>query len=218
MNKYIPVIFFVILLIYLVDYYTYSHFNNKSIEICDDGKCDYYNVHAGHDDYQDAAVLMKEIRNRSDKLITYLRNKYDIKCSKKETDYVEKRIKQLYNNYDDDNIFEISPNNSNGITSYSDNKTKLILCMRRKDNKTKLHDINTMMFVVIHELAHMMNDRWGHSKSSNFWELFKLLLIGAIEIGIYEPVNYAIEPIVYCGLKITYNPIYDSNLTIDRLY
>ena len=90
--------------------------------------------------------------------------------------------------------------------------------MRKKEGKNKLHDINTMMFVVIHELAHIMNNRWGHTKSSNFWELFKFMLINGIEIGIYEPINYAIDPIVYCGLEITYNPIYDTNITTDNLY
>ena len=218
MNKIAVVIILIILVMMFLKYLKYSHFNNRSVKICESGDCDHYNVHAGHEDYQDAAFLMKEIRNRTDKLITHLKNKYNIKCSKNETEYIGKRVLQLYDNYDSGNVFEISPNNSSGVTSYSDNKTKLILCMRKKGKKNELHDINTMMFVVIHELAHIMNNRWGHTKSSNFWELFKFLLVGSIEIGIYEPINYAITPILYCGLKITYNPIYYANLTIDNLY
>jgi len=70
------------------------------------------------------------------------------------------------------------------------------------------------MFVVVHELAHMMNDLWGHSEQSNFWYLFKFLLLNAVEIDIYKPVNYAVKPIVYCGLKLTYNPLFDNNLII----
>ena len=215
--KVIGIVIVLLLMLIFMRYLSYSHFNNKSIKICDDkNKCDHYNVHAGHDNHNDAAFLMKEIRNRIDKLMNHLKTKYNID-STNHNEYINKRVQQLFGNYNNNSVFEISPLNAEGVTSYSDNKTSLILCMRKKEGKNKLHDINTMMFVVVHELAHIMNNRWGHIKSSKFWELFKFMLINAIEIGIYEPVNYALHPIVYCGLKITYNPIYDTNLTTDKL-
>ena len=131
-------------------------------------------------------------------------------------EYLHERIEQLISHYSQNRLYEISPLNSSGVTSYSEDKKKLILCLRKKvpneQGVYELHDINTMMFVVLHELAHMCNDQWGHSKESNFWVLFKFLLVNSVECGIYEPVNYGPTPIVYCGLPLTYNPYYDSRL------
>ena len=65
----------------------------------------------------------------------------------------------------------------------------------------------TLMFVVLHELTHMMNNKWDHHL--DFWLLFKFLLTNAADIGIYSPVNYKIYPINYCGLDLYYNPYFD---------
>jgi hypothetical protein len=128
-----------------------------------------------------------------------------------ENEYIQERIQQLLRNYDSGLIYEISPLNNAGITSYTQNKRKLILCLRKKEPNARgvneLHDINTVMFVNLHELSHMMNDLWGHKM--NFWILFKFMLTNAVECGIYKPVNYAQHPIIYCGLKLTYNPVFD---------
>lgn len=129
-----------------------------------------------------------------------------------ESEYVQERVEQLINRYDAEQIYEISPLNKANLTSYTQDKKTLILCLRKKEKNAKgeneLHDINTIMFVVIHELAHMMNDLWGHKM--NFWILFKFMLKNSVECGIYTPVNYANKPINYCGLLLTYNPLYDN--------
>lgn len=129
-------------------------------------------------------------------------------------EYIQERVTQLLNNYDTDKIHEISPLNKEGNTSYTEDKARLVLCLRKKEkNETgnhELHDINTVMFVVLHELSHMMNNEWGHPQG--FWVLFKFVLLNAVEAGVYDPVNYGIYPIKYCGLLLTYNPIYDAQL------
>lgn len=127
---------------------------------------------------------------------------------------IQERVQQLIHNYDAKDIHEISPLNKDGSTSYTENKKTLILCLRRKkpdaNGDHPLHDINTMMFVVLHELTHMMNDEWGHPYE--FWVLFKFVLENAVEAGIYTPVDYKRRPIVYCGMDITYNPLFDLKL------
>lgn len=131
-------------------------------------------------------------------------------------EYLHDRIHQLMINYDQDRLYEISPLNKTGVTSYAEDKTTLILCLRKKlpnkDGVYELHDINTMMFVVLHELSHMMNDRWGHDKASRFWTLFKFMLANAVECNVYKPIDYGTHPITYCGLKLSYNPYYDQRL------
>ena len=58
-------------------------------------------------------------------------------------------------------------------TSYSVNKgEKISICVRHKD-KTFIDD-NIIIFVVIHELAHVMTKSVGHTKE--FWSNFKYLL------------------------------------------
>jgi hypothetical protein len=128
-------------------------------------------------------------------------------------EFLQERVRQLVNNYDTDKIYEISPLNKTGSTSYVENKRKLVLCLREKDGDQKLHDINTLYFVQLHELCHMLNNRYQHTPESNFWPLFKLLLQNAVELGLYKPVDYSKHPVLYCGrIELTYNPLFDKNL------
>lgn len=133
-----------------------------------------------------------------------------------ENEYIQERISQLLQRYNSNDIYEISPLNKSGVTSYTQDKKTLILCLRKKEKNGKgeneLHDINTIMFVDIHELAHMMNNLWGHKM--DFWLLFKFMLVNAVECGIYTPVNYRKHPVVYCGLLLSYNPLFDPIMRI----
>jgi len=88
-------------------------------------------------------------------------------------------------------------------TSYSVNKgEKISVCIRSKDNT--FGDMNTTMFVVIHELAHIMTHEIGHTKL--FWDNMKFLLEKAVKIGLYRPVNYKETPVIYCGMEINTTP------------
>lgn len=127
-------------------------------------------------------------------------------------EYLLQRIEQLLQRYDENSIREISPLNPEGNTSYAENKRRLVFCLRdRAANVRGEHELveeNLLMFVNLHELAHIMNDRWGHGPESNFWPLFKFLLQEAVKIGIYEPENYALRPRMYCGLEISHSPLF----------
>jgi hypothetical protein len=129
-------------------------------------------------------------------------------------EYLQERILQLTHNYSSKRMYEISPLNTGENTSYTEDKRTLVFCLRHKTPNSlgeyELHDINTMMFVVLHELSHMMNNTWDHHL--DFWILFKFLLMNAVECGIYTPVNYELHPINYCGLMLRYNPLYDNKI------
>jgi hypothetical protein len=84
------------------------------------------------------------------------------------------------------------------MTSYSVNKgEKIVFCLR--DVTTgKIHDINLLMYVAIHELAHCACKEYGHTK---LWEsIFGDLLREGIRVGVYKDENYTINPQNYCGL------------------
>jgi hypothetical protein len=143
--------------------------------------------------------MMSNIDKKIEKLVAHL------KSHRGESDELTKNIERIITNYDGDNLYEISSDNILGRTSFIKNKRIIVLCMRSKDDG-KLHEENTLLFVVIHELAHMMNDKYGHG--SDFWGLFKFLLNCAVEMGIYEPVDYKEKNVKYCGMTIEYSPIF----------
>ena len=68
-------------------------------------------------------------------------------------------------------------------------------------------DLDTLTFVAIHELSHVMTKSVGHK--AEFWQNFKFLLENAKEAKIHQPVDYKSEPAEYCGMTITDNPYYD---------
>ena len=95
-------------------------------------------------------------------------------------------------------------------TSYSVNKgEKIVFCIRSKDKKQKLVKFNTMMFVAIHELAHVMTVSIGHTQE--FWDNMRLLLKYAIKKGIYKKQDFKAKPEPYCGTTITDSPLEDEH-------
>jgi len=116
-------------------------------------------------------------------------------------------VKKLVKNFNPTTIKETLPTSQ--YTAYSENKgEKLAFCLnKKKNNNDNLIDSNTLMFVAIHEIAHIMTTSVGHTEE--FWNNFKFLLENAVELKIYTPVDYKKEPESYCGMNITDNPYYD---------
>jgi predicted metal-dependent hydrolase len=152
------------------------------------------------------------VRNRIDKeqaadlLATIKQNLINIVkiC---ETEYAnEERVVRLVQKFKPQKISE-SPFSSKH-TSYSINKgEKIVFCIRSKDKDEKLIKLNTMMFVAIHELAHVMTKSIGHTEE--FWDNMRFLLRVAIKNKIYKSQNFKKKPIAYCGTKITDTPLKD---------
>ena len=116
-------------------------------------------------------------------------------------------VKRLVKNFNPTTIKETLPTSE--YTAYSENKgEKLAFCLNKnKNNNDNLIDSNTLLFVAIHEIAHVMSESVGHT--DEFWQNFKFLLEHAVELKIYTPVDYKKEPENYCGMDITDNPYYD---------
>jgi predicted metal-dependent hydrolase len=93
-------------------------------------------------------------------------------------------------------------------TSYSENKgEKIVVCLRDKAQPPTypLIEDNTIMFVLLHEMAHLMTASTGHTPE--FWTNFRILLQDCVKLGIYTSVNYARFPTAYCGMTITDTPL-----------
>lgn len=88
-------------------------------------------------------------------------------------------------------------------TAYTLNKGwQIRLCLDKSNNTT--YNTNAIMFVALHELAHVLSISYGHN--DEFKDNMELIVKTATKLGLYNPVDYSINPIVYCGTKITNTP------------
>jgi hypothetical protein len=115
-------------------------------------------------------------------------------------------VKRLVENFNPKTIQETLPTSS--LTAYSENKgEKIAFCLNTTKAGNKLIDLDTLTFVAIHELSHVMTESIGHKPE--FWANFKFLLENAKEASIYQPIDYKKKPQQYCGMTIKDNPYYD---------
>ena len=88
-------------------------------------------------------------------------------------------------------------------TSYSVNKgEQIVFCLRKRLLPNNLHDINLMMYVVLHEISHVACPIYDNH-GPLFRKIFNFITIYAIKLGIYEKINFREDPVDYCGLLIT---------------
>ena len=112
-------------------------------------------------------------------------------------------IQKLKKSFNPEYITENIPGSI--YVAYSVNKgEELSLCIREKGSD-KFIDDNTIIFVAIHELSHIMTPETGHTPL--FWDNMKYLLEKASSQGIYMPVDYSQSPVNYCGMDINSTPM-----------
>ena len=183
----------VILLLCLRIYYDSDAFNLKCIIASKDGNT--YCVRE-REKLELAANLLAEVTQKMKDMVVYM----------KQTHPEDPRTIRLVDGFNPKKISETLPTSE--LTAYSENKgEKLAFCLNTTKEGDKLIDINTLTFVAIHELSHIMTKSEGHKQI--FWQNFKFLLQNAKEANIYVPVDYKKAPQEYCGMKITDNPYYD---------
>lgn len=142
------------------------------------------------------ADLLARVTNKLIKLVKFMGKKYPTRTN----------VQRLVSKFKPKKISETLPTST--FTAFSENKgEKLAFCTTTTKEGSKLIDENTLTFVAIHELGHVMTKSIGHKKE--FWENFKFLLKNAINMGIYKPVDYKKKPKSYCGMTITDNPYFD---------
>jgi hypothetical protein len=147
---------------------------------------------------QDAVDLLAVATEKCKKLVKYVGEKYPD----------QENVKRLVKGFDPKTVMETLPTSE--YTAYSENKgEKLAFCLNvNKADNSNLIDINTLTFVAIHELSHVMTKSIGHK--TEFWDNFKFLLKCAKEAGIHNPEDYKEKPKEYCGMTIRDNPYYDN--------
>ena len=192
-NIFFYVILFFILFICLKIYGESDVFNLKCIVSTVDGNK--YCVRE-REKISDAADLLATVTGKCKDMVKYMNEKYPN----------DPRVKKLVEGFNPKKINETLPTSE--LTAYSENKgEKMAFCLNRTKNSTTLIDINTLTFVALHELSHIMTTSIGHKQE--FWQNFKFLLENAKSAGVYNPIDYKKNPQSYCGMTINDNPLYD---------
>jgi hypothetical protein len=152
-------------------------------------------------DKQKAADLLASVRMKLQTLIDTLRQRYPGKV----------QVIQLNEKFEADprRFYEATPDAEH--VSYSVNKGDSIhLCLRQKDeDKEPLVNENVMVFVALHEMAHVITPATAKSHGPEFWNNFGWLLREAEAIDIYKYQDFKAHPVSYCGERITDQPQYD---------
>ena len=182
-----------IIIVCLRIYYESENFNLKCIVSTVDG-----NKYCVRDRamLNEAADLLAQVTQKMKELVAYVKEKYP----------GDPDVERLVKGFNPKKISETLPTSE--LTAYSENKgEKIAFCLNKTKNGNVLIDLNTLTFVAIHELAHIMTKSVGHKQE--FWQNFKFLLENAKSAGIYNPVDYKEKPESYCGMTITDNPFFD---------
>jgi hypothetical protein len=149
--------------------------------------------------YKESANTLALINGRMEKLINHLENTYKGDYS---TNYF---IKKLKFNYNHSILSEAAIDDR--YTTYTIDKQNMHICLRTRDSEDKVYDLNILMYVVLHEAAHLANyDQNGVAiigHGPEFRMIFKFLVENAIKIGVYNYVDYTNFPQEYCGLILS---------------
>lgn len=137
---------------------------------------------------QEAADTLAIINQRCTKLVAELPLNGEY--------FINNRL--LKKRYNPDSITE---NILDKEAAFTINKGEQIsFCLKTTDNKGRIYDINTLMYVAIHELAHIGCESVGHTPE--FIKYFGFLIKESLNKGLYKYVDYSKQPVNYCGVII----------------
>lgn len=197
-NTNILLIILFLCILYLIYYISHQSITTSAYTKSNTNNRDY--LVKNFDDKSSASDLLGTIYNRIFVMRDYLLQKLD-----KYPEFKPYNM-QFCNGITNLKLTENAPNGTH--TSYTINKGKEIsLCIRSAKN-AELHDINLIMYVVLHELSHVACPEKNHTDL--FKKIFSFYLQIATKIGIYEPTNYQKNPTEYCGIVLDENLYYKN--------
>jgi hypothetical protein len=171
------------------------------------------------EDNHEAANHLAFIRKSLNDLVDIIKNKYEKNPTSLYPEYVaannnmgvlppdkfNSTIKRLLTNYNPKSCVFSENTPDSRYTAYSVNKgQELVFCLRLKKEGDKLVPKNTILFVALHEITHIMTKSIGHAPE--FWNNFAFMLKIAIDNNIYTSIDFNKNPKQYCGMPITDTP------------
>lgn len=193
----------IILLFYCVKYFKYVRENLTYVRSSIDGVP--YLVR-DIPDKQKAADMLAQLKQRSIELAEKLYSNMDEALrtskviSKEEHDEFREYITRLHQSVT--NIVYSENGNNNDYTSYSVNKgEQIVFCIRSKETD-EIYNVNLIMYVVLHELAHVACPIYDNH-GPLFRKIFAFLVEFAIKTNLYIYIPFDKSPVQYCGMTIT---------------
>jgi hypothetical protein len=196
------VIFIVLLIVLLIQ--GYYNWNSKILEV----ECPYTKEkfvvqnNKQEPDWvrEEVASRLSKLANKVDILVKYM---YDNSLPDVENaTRLSSRWKRIRTN--PAGFRETGPNEL--TAAYTLNKgEQMRICVRDKKSNELFEDPNTSMFILTHELGHVMSKSYGHN--AEFKRNFAYITKVAVELGLYQYQNFTKTPETYCGVNIT-NPAY----------
>ena len=194
---------FIIFLLFFIFIFKYLYYNEVCyIESFDENTYLVRNL----PDKTDAAKMLATIRNNLINFIddlSYQAEKENLDEKNQDNELINnyQYIKMIQKRLPESIIKESSANSE--YTSYSINKgEELVFCLRSKVTN-KLHNINDIMYVAVHEIAHIGCPEIGHTPL--FKKINKFLLERALKKGLYTFENYRKTQKEYCGITLNSN-------------
>lgn len=146
-------------------------------------------------DKDEATKMLSLIESTLKKLVNRLLNDESVKENADMFSYIQKISEKM----DDVEIQESTADSK--YTSYTVNKGELLVfCIRSKET-SEIHNFNDLLYVAIHEIAHIGCPEVGHTDL--FFEINTFLIDKAIEYNIYKYTDYSLNNVEYCGMELT---------------
>ena len=204
MKDAIIIIVVIILLNELNNHTIYDYFTTERIKSSVDNRS--YKIVSAFEDKDEAADKMAQLNKFIIDFLRFLKKKFIIDRNGEELEI--QFVTRVLSNYNPDSLYENNPKKGENTSFVINKGDKFALCLRNMNSKDIHHD-NILQFVIIHELTHLGTRTYGHDYQ--FWSWMKFMLVQAQLSGLYEPFNYNIRPVKYCGMDITGNPYFDKH-------
>lgn len=160
-------------------------------------------------DSKQAANFLAKLRNNIFAITDYTNQKLALTSKNPKSNEAKRYnefkpyILQLSNKIKNVEVREAAKNSV--TTSYTVNKgEQIVFCIRSKSitsgMKDNIHDFNLVMYVLLHEISHVACPEYDHTPL--FKKIFKFLCEEAIEMGIYQKIDFVSMPHEYCGMTI----------------
>jgi hypothetical protein len=199
------VILVLIILCVVLLFVSFIKKENDSIKFEKSHKNEFFVVQNNKDEPE---WISKEIAN----ILSRLTAKIDkLVQNMKDTNFpsinISKRLDKRWRNIRDNPSGLRETSITDKIAAYTINKgQEMRICVRdHSKSSKKFQDENTMMFVMLHELGHIMSISYGHN--AEFKENFSAITTRALELGIYIYEPFDKENKEFCGTLITNSPV-----------
>jgi len=188
------IIIIMIIFIFVVFYFKYSKKNMTYVKSDIDNQ--YYLVR-NVSDKQQASNTLAKLKQNILYLSDYIYQHINDDSNKDYKEYIERLHDRAKN------IVIIESTEDSIYTSYSVNKgEEIVFCLRSRRNVNKLHDVNLMMYVVLHEISHVACPIYDNH-GPLFKKIFSFITNNAIKMGLYNKIDFEQNNEEYCGLMIT---------------